>query len=179
MADQLKWADLVETENPYKPFYMYTETTDVWIDKKTGITYNDIGTPIYRWRQAYQNDFEARMDWCIKNYEKANHNPVAAFLGDTSNGIVYLSAKPGETLLLDASASSDPDNDKLSFYWFNYKEAGTYHKVIFPSEDNQSKTSLLIPNDSNGKQIHIILEVKDNNPIVSLYDYRRIVININ
>ena len=105
----IKWGDLVETENPYKPFYMYTETTDVWIDKKTGITYNDVVSPIYRWRQAYQNDFEARIDWCIKTNEEANHNPVTAFLGDTSKGIVYLSAKPGETVLLDASASSNPD----------------------------------------------------------------------
>lgn len=178
LADQLKWANLVDTENEYKPFYMYHETSDNWTNPDTGISYNDIGTPIYRWRQAYQNDFEARMDWCIKPFEEANHNPTAAFFGDVSDGIIYKTANPGGTITLDASSSTDPDNDKLSFHWFNYKEAGTYDKVIFPSEENQAKTTLLIPNDSKGKQIHFILEVKDDNPIVSLYDYRRIVIDI-
>ncbi len=178
LADQLKWANLVESENPFKPFYMYPEASDKWTDYVTGKIYNDIGTPIYRWRQAYQNDFEARMDWCVKSYEDSNHNPGATFFDDTSDGIIYKLAKPGETISLDASASSDPDNDALSFYWFNYNEAGTYNKPVFPSKSNQSKTNLLIPEDANGKQIHIILEVKDNNPIVSLYDYRRIVINV-
>lgn len=32
-------------------------------------------TTIYRWRKAYQNDFEARMDWCVKLPEEANHPP--------------------------------------------------------------------------------------------------------
>ena len=104
LADQLKWANLVETEDTYKPFYMFKETSDEWIDPKTGKTYNDIGAPIYRWRQAYQNDFEARMDWCISTFDKANHNPVAAFFDDTSDGIIYISAKGGEHITLDASA---------------------------------------------------------------------------
>jgi hypothetical protein len=30
---------------------------------------------IWRWREAFQNDFAARMDWTIQPYAKANHAP--------------------------------------------------------------------------------------------------------
>jgi len=36
-----------------------------------------------------------------------------------------------------------------------------------------------IPLDAAEKEIHIILEVKDQNKIASLWDYRRLVINVN
>ncbi len=31
---------------------------------------------IWRWSEAYQNDFAARMDWTIQPVDKANHPPV-------------------------------------------------------------------------------------------------------
>ena len=33
---------------------------------------------IWRWREAFQNDFAARMDWTIKGVRRANHNPHRA-----------------------------------------------------------------------------------------------------
>ena len=30
---------------------------------------------IWRWREAFQHDFAARMDWTIKDVAEANHNP--------------------------------------------------------------------------------------------------------
>ena len=41
-----------------------------------------------------------------------------------------------------------------------------------------AKASLVIPADANGKQIHVILEVRDDSKIIPLYDYRRIILNI-
>jgi hypothetical protein len=35
-----------------------------------------------------------------------------------------------------------------------------------------------IPADAAGKQIHVILEVRDDNPIMALYAYRRVVIDV-
>ena len=177
LADQLKWADMVETENPFKPFYMYPQAKDNWTDPLTGIHYNDIGTPIYRWRKAYQNDFQARMDWCIEEYENANHNPVAAFGHDKSDGIIFITASPKERIELNAALSSDPDNDSLNFRWFIYPEAGSYRNEITIKDSSKPLTYISIPEDAINKQIHVILEVSDNNPIVSLFDYRRIVIN--
>jgi hypothetical protein len=38
------------------------------------------------------------------------------------------------------------------------------------------KTSLTIPKEAAGKALHIILEVTDDNDIVPLVDYRRLVV---
>lgn len=32
---------------------------------------------VYRWREAWQHDFQARLDWCTKFYLNANHPPIA------------------------------------------------------------------------------------------------------
>jgi hypothetical protein len=45
------------------------------------------------------------VDWCTKPYDWANHNPVAAFGGSSTNGIIRLKAKPGDVISLDASAA--------------------------------------------------------------------------
>ena len=178
LADQLKSADLVETENPHKPFYMYPEAKDKWTDPETDIEYNEAGTPIYRWRRAYQNDFQARMDWCVMPFEQANHNPVAVFNGDITDGVVYYSVYAGDLIPLDASASYDPDGDNLLYRWLVYPEAGDYSGDVNIEKENLAAAKIVIPADASGRQIHLILEVRDQNNIVSLYDYRRIVFRV-
>ena len=178
LALQLKWADLVETEEPFKPFHMYPEALDSWTDPITGIRYNETGTAIYRWRRAYQNDFEARMDWCVKPFEEANHNPIAAINADTSDGIVFFAALSGEEMSFDASKSSDPDGDSLSYRWYFYPEAGNYTGEL-SATSTSPVFSFRVPDDAANANIHLILEITDNNAIVPLYDYRRVVIQIN
>jgi hypothetical protein len=107
----------------------YSETRKIWTqggdmfrrvtsaDTVNGLT-SDHAT-IWRWRPAYQNDFATRMDWTIKDYAHANHPPVVnvkTVLTHKSNG--------DQITQLDASASSDPDGDKLRYRWFHYAEAG-------------------------------------------------------
>jgi hypothetical protein len=166
------------TEEPYKPFAMYRDAVDKWTDPETGKVYNDRWTAIQRWRRAFQNDFQARMDWCVKGFKEANHNPVAAFGKDLSATIVRLKSSPGEEIRLDASASKDPDNDALSFRWYVYPEAGTYNGAPEIKRADQKVADLVIPKDAGGKQIHVILEVQDKNSIVSLFAYRRVVIDV-
>ena len=72
----------------------------------------------------------------------------------------------------------DPDGDKLKFKWYVYPEAGTYKEKIYIIDDTDSIARVIIPKDASGKQIHIVLEVADTNRIASLFDYRRIVINV-
>jgi len=45
------------------------------------------------------------MDWCVKPFAEANHLPVAALDGDTSNTIVQVSSLAGEKIDLDTSVS--------------------------------------------------------------------------
>ncbi|WP_347841294.1 nucleoside hydrolase-like domain-containing protein [uncultured Draconibacterium sp.] len=165
-------------EKEYGDFYMFIEAEDQWVNPETGKEFNDWFTPIWRFRRAFFNDFQCRMDWCFQPFEKANHNPNAAVNGDRSNRIVFLNAKPGEQILLDGSASSDPDGDELEFLWWCYAEAGTYpEKLELKNAENQT-FNFVVPKDAKGKEIHIILEVQDKNEIASLFDYGRIVINV-
>lgn len=166
-------------ESKYAPFYVYTEDKDSWTNPETGKHYPDnVFAPVWRWRRAFFNDFRGRMDWAKQPFAKANHNPIAAVNGDQSEKVHFFNAKAGSKFSADASASSDPDGDKLRFSWWIYPEAGTYPSKIKISGASKNKASLRIPKDASGKEIHLILEIKDDSPIVSMYDYRRLVLNI-
>ena len=118
------------------------------------------------------------MDWCVKEFNEANHNPVAAVNDDKGNDIIHLHASPGQKLTLDASASSDPDGDNITFQWWVYKEAGTYPGSVTITNPDEGMTRVTVPTDSAGKEIHIILEVLDDNPEIGMYDYRRVVLEV-
>ncbi len=173
-----KHGDIRADEKKGAPFAVYKEVADKWTDPETGDVYDDIFAPVWRWRRAFYNDFICRMDWCVKPYQQANHHPVAAFNGDKSNTIARLKAKAGQKISLDASATSDPDGDEVEVRWWIYKEAGTYTGHVEINNSNQAEADVKIPSNAAGRQIHVILEVKDKSDIASLYDYRRIVIDV-
>lgn len=89
-----------------------------------------------------------------------------------------MNAKTGDRITLDASGSNDPDGDQIEIFWWNYREAGTYEGVPKIEDPLGINTILEIPGDAAGKEIHVILEVKDLNKIASLWDYRRMVITV-
>jgi hypothetical protein len=134
---------------------------------------------VARWRPAFQNDFQARMDWCVKSFEEANHNPVASFNGNPGIDIIKLTGSAGADIPLSAAGSTDPDGDELSFHWFVYDEAGTYRDSVTIAHSDSMDAILTIPRDARKDQtIHVILEVTDNGDPV-LYSYRRVVITVN
>jgi hypothetical protein len=142
-----------------------------------GKTWSSPHASVWRWREAYQNDFAARMDWCITaRRQDANHHPVAVVGGDKGKGVIFISAQPGETVTLSAAGSSDPDGDKLTFRWFQYEEAGTGARVAISGEDGDTGT-FQVPGEP-GKTIHIILELRDDGT-PNLLSYRRVVVTIS
>jgi peptidoglycan/xylan/chitin deacetylase (PgdA/CDA1 family) len=90
-----------------------------------GQTYTSDQATVWRWRQAFQNDFAARMDWTIKGARDANHNPRVVVNGRAGAEPLVMQVEAGTPVTLDASGSSDPDGDALTFRWFFYPEAGT------------------------------------------------------
>ncbi len=127
--------------------------------------------PQWRWIGAIQNDFAARADWCVKDFQEANHAPVAKVEGTLTREV-----KPGETVKLAATAT-DPDGDGLSFRWWQYFEADSAAATVtIRRSDSADEASFVAPGEP-GKQIHIILEVTDDGtpPLVG---YQRIICNI-
>ena len=49
---------------------------------------------------------------------------------------------------------------------------------IATDSDTSAATSVTVPDDATGKEIHVILEVQDDSEIVPLYDYRRVIVTV-
>lgn len=128
------------------------------------------------WEEAIHNDFAARMIWTQeKDFEKANHHPVAAYNGDIGKDPVYLYANPGDAVILSASGSFDPDNDDLEYSWREYEDPSNYGGMIIFEGSNERDCGIIVPERVGDDGIHIILEVSDNGS-PKLTSYRRIII---
>lgn len=160
-----KWFYQPET----RPFWTNAEDEVLGTD---GRYHTGNKATIWRWRTAYQHDFVARMDWCVKSYEEANHPPVAV-LGHPNE----LKVKSGDKVSLSAEGSTDPDGDALSYEWIFYGEAGTYiYKDPLKIEGADSKTaSFTAPQVTSPETIHLILAVTDDGT-PSLTRYQRVIV---
>ncbi len=128
---------------------------------------------LWRWRDDFQHDFAARMDWSIKSFKDANHPPIP-ILSHSER----IAVKSGDSFVLDASKSIDPDNDNLSFLWFPYNEAGSYQGGFeLGQPENAHMIHGVAPEVSELETVHIILKVTDKGE-PPLSRYKRIIIEI-
>lgn len=129
--------------------------------------------PMWRWSKAMQNDFAARADWCVKSYEEANHAPVVVLAHEAD-----IHASAGDKLTLSAEGTIDPDGDRLTYTWWQYTEAGTYHGSISIGNVSGIETTVNVPSDAkSGDTIHIVCEVNDDGE-PQLTRYQRVVITV-
>lgn len=130
---------------------------------------------LLRWAYDAKNSFLNRLQWSVKSPSEVNHEPVAVIGKDRTNKIIRMNAKPGKTINLDASKSSDQDGNQLSYNWYFYKNASSYTGTILLENSKNPELKVKVPNDLGDNDIHLILEVRDNGT-PSLVSYRRIII---
>jgi hypothetical protein len=151
-----------------KPCY-WANRADTWQGTKNR------DNTVKRWAADLQNDFRARLDWCVKPVKDANHPPKIVVNGVVGLEVMHLMPAVGTELKLDATSSTDPDGDRLNFNWFVYQEAGNYADTVRIDGISSQTATVHIPADAAGMEIHIILAVTDTGR-PPLTRYRRVVI---
>jgi hypothetical protein len=157
-----------------------------------GKEYTSDQATIWRWREAYQNDFAARMSWTVADYAHANHAPELVVNGQGGTAPIEIDAEVGKPVILDASSSRDPDGQRLHLHWFHYAEAGTTGlsaaavdlaaadtaRVVVTPTTACRPGWLVIGRPCSGPGVaHIILEgVDEGTP--KLTSYRRVILTV-
>ncbi|MFA9370159.1 MAG: nucleoside hydrolase-like domain-containing protein [Labilibaculum antarcticum] len=161
------WTNAIDNYTPYIP-HEYGRSV-----KQDTISFSNDKVTLWRWRDDFQNDFAARMDWCLMSYEEANHPPVPVVSHPEQ-----ITVKSGEDFTLDAFDTTDPDGDSFSFLWFNYPEAGTCNKLIkINGAENVHLANFTAPEVDKEETAHFILKVTDKGtPVLSRY--KRIIVTI-
>ena len=135
-----------------------------------------MGSTICRWAPEFQNDYQARMDWCVMEFDEANHPPKAVLNGDKTLQPIKINAKPGEQITLNAAGSNDlDDGDKLFYEWRFFPEAGSYMSKVKIENPNKIQASMVVPEDASGTTLHVLLVLRDSG-IPQLTRYRRLVV---
>ncbi len=128
---------------------------------------------VHRWRPAFQNEFQARLDWCFKPYAEANHPPLIKLAKARTR-----TAEVGEPVVLDARTSLDPDGDKLQFQWGIDPSAPSI-AAITTIEDAENALARLTPApDLAGQTLPVLLTVTDQGD-PPLTRYARVFITVN
>ena len=184
------WGGRYELYTPRpRKWHARPETRPIWTDADDevigvdGRWHDDNHATIWRWREAFQNDFAARMDWTIKAPKEANHPPIPR-LGHADR----LTVRPGERVDLNAEGTTDPDGDSLSYQWFYYNEAGDFPlaaghtgQPLHIENADQPRASFTVP--AGGVlapglgEMHLILAVTDRGT-PRLTRYRRVIVNV-
>jgi hypothetical protein len=144
--------------------------TSVWKDAEDE---GNLFKPIWRWAEAFQNDWAARADWSVKPYDRANHPPEVWLTGPAD-----LEAAAGAAVRLDVSGSVDPDGDKLSCLWWHYRDPGKYRGDVVLKEPDRAATTVQVPADAKpGDTVHLIAQVTDAGK-PPLTRYARVIVTV-
>jgi hypothetical protein len=153
---------------------IWTNATDSVISFVDNQKYGSNQATIWRWREAYQNDFASRIEWCMKPFNEANHPPIPKLAHPES-----ITVKSGDTFHLNADGTTDPDGDSMSYLWFQYPEAGTYKSAVSfrPYAANLYDLPVTAPVVDKPETIQFILQVKDKGT-PSLTRYKRVSVRV-
>jgi hypothetical protein len=147
--------------------YFWANLEDDW----QGVRHRD--NSLKRWAAQIQNDFRARMDWCVNDFADANHPPVPRVHGPLDRQVTS-----GDHVILDARGSSDPDGNDLNIEWEIYQEPGTYRGPMPELRTaNTPLASFVAPAVNSRQTIHLIATVTDRGS-PQLTRYARVVVTV-
>jgi hypothetical protein len=158
------------TQSQNFSFNMSDTSQQAMVNALSSINQDQSGYPNFF--PSAQHDFAARMKWSVTTkYSDANHEPNVKI-----EGPIHVLASPGETIRLNGKVS-DPDNDKLSVKWWQFK-VGTYVNDVAISNASAEQCRVTIPPDAKaGQTIHLILEATDDGT-PTLTRYQRVIVTV-
>lgn len=145
--------------------YFWSDQVDGW----NGSTNRD--NTLRRWAADLQNDFRARLDWCVQSVDQANHPPVVRVEPTPPPTL-----EGGTVLQLSARNSTDPDQDRLRFEWIQYPEAGTWTGPV-AFDANGADVVIHLPKVRSPETIHWIVRVTDDGQ-PPLTRYQRVALTV-
>lgn len=151
----------LNTNYPGKPYY-WANQLDTW----NGKTNRD--NTLARWAAALQNDFRARMDWCLG---RGNRPPLKQLR------LFQHTARSGQPVTLAAADWTDPDSDRLTYAWEFYPEPGTYSGPLPQVQTNDASVSFHAPAVQANATMHWVLSVTDSGK-PPLTRYERAIVQI-
>jgi len=90
---------------------------------------------------------------------------------------MQISARAGETVRLDGSAS-DPDGNALAAKWWRWKDVDTYPGDVTLASPTSLAASFQVPSDAKpGQTIQLVLEATDDGT-PPLTRYQRVVVTV-
>lgn len=160
------WTNAIDNYTPHIPS-KYGRSV-----KPDSTSFTGFKETLWRWRDDFNNDFAARMDWCTMSFENANHPPVPVLSHPQE-----FEVKSGQAFTLDALDSTDPDGDNLSFLWFHYPEESSYKEKINLGADNVHIVHATAPKVTKKETLHFILKVTDKGS-PELSRYKRVIVTV-
>ena len=147
------WAGRYGVRDVKTPNYYWANVEDTW----NGTTHRE--NTLARWAVHLQNDFRARMDWCVKDYGNANHPPTPRLAGWSDHQEVA----PGAVVRLDAVPTDDPDGDAVSYEWVYYPEPWPYlGEPIRLTNANTEFARFTAPRVDSAQRFHFVLIATDD-----------------
>ena len=168
-------------------------TSQDTVEGVDGRTHVSDQASIWRCREAYQNEFAARTDWTVQDFAHANHNPIVVVNAVSRTAPLEITTEAGQTIMLDASGTTESDGQALTYRWIVYPEPGLAGNqgadvTISDTDEPVAKISAKSPcrppwlpqfTRCNGPGVaHIILAVRDNGS-PRLTSYRRVILTVN
>ncbi|WP_242126563.1 DUF1593 domain-containing protein [Sphingobium sp. Sx8-8] len=162
---------------------IWTDVTDTAMGQD-GRLHSEAQASIWRWRDAYQGDFAARIQWSLASrYKDANHPPIIRIDRDRGMAPIARDMIAGQKLKLDLSGTRDPDGDTISLSCWQYKEPSTTsvstarvpNLLIEQCTDRQ--IVLTAPAVKAPILLHLIVEARDDAHL-AMRSYRRVIVRL-